>query len=122
MENNLIRRLALQTFAITLFCFGLYYILRAKDVAAAFAPHTRIGILIVYFAAFVNIAIATSILKNVQVKLTCYYGGFCYFVLTALSFVAGLLQDVNNIDSAILSFILSIGYCSAIFYIGSEAE
>ncbi|MCY7421957.1 MAG: hypothetical protein LH478_09480 [Chitinophagaceae bacterium] len=122
MENNVIRRLALQTFAITLFCFGLYYILRAKDVAAIFSSFIDMGIVIVYFAAFLNIAIATSILKNVQVKLTCYYGGFCYLSLTVLSFVAGLLQGGDNIESAILSFILSIGYCSAIFYIGSEAE
>jgi|GEM_PF-2215823 len=122
MENNVIRRLALQTFAITLFCSGLYYILRAKDVAAIFSSFIDLGIAIVYFAAFVNIAIATSILKNVQVKLNCYYGGFCYVSLTILSLVAGLLQSGNYIDSAIVSFIVSIGYCAAIFYIGSKAE
>jgi hypothetical protein len=122
MDKENIKKYALNTFAFTLFCMALYYLFNAKGTALLMFGGLPMGILVVYVTAFIDIAIASSIVMSRNVQKTCYWGGIYWAVMSVVSLFSGMFQSAEFINYLILNFLISIGYTAAIFYISAEAE
>lgn len=111
----------MNTFAFSLFCLALYYIANAGETAEIFNPFPG-RVVVVYITAFVDIAIASSIVMNINVAKICYWGGIYWAIVSTISFLAGIIGNPHDADLYVTSFIISIGFTAAIFYIASEAD
>jgi hypothetical protein len=121
MNKKNVKKLSLKTFAFTIFFYAIYYLTNAGPASEVFNPFPG-RIVIVYFTAFVDFAIASSIIAEIHIGRICYWGGIYWIGLSIITFVAGMIGDPTNTNYFLLSFILSIGYGAAILYVAAEAE
>jgi hypothetical protein len=126
MENKEIQKLAKNTFAVTLFVWALFYI-NNKEEYAEYYTYGGLGLVLIYLSAFICLSLASSMLMNVQVKKVCMWGGSFWVSLSVVSLVDQLVTafqvgSSQRVSTAILSFVASIGYAAAIFYIGAVEE
>jgi hypothetical protein len=123
MSREQFKRLLLNTFAFTLFCYCIAYSVNPDGYASYLAPLPG-ALFIIYVWAFVDMAVALSIATNKHVRKTCYMGGFVWLTGALLTFICLLLRNEGStmLQYALLQFVTSLGFTAVIFYIGLEAE
>ena len=122
MNNNRLRKIALNAFAIVIFLFGIFYISNAKQYSPYFGSFPPASILI-YISAFVDIAIASSIFTKQKIQFVCFYGGIYWILSSIIMLILEISSDVSNqISLYIMTFISSLGFGSVILYISSVED
>jgi hypothetical protein len=126
MENSDLKKVAKNIFALTIFLFGIIYITHASTYAKVYSIING-GSFLVYLTAFVEMTIALSILSNFHIRKVCFIGGLYWLAVSTATLVIQLYEgklngDAEQINASILSFIISVGYASAILYVGQSEE
>jgi hypothetical protein len=122
MNNDRLRKITLNAFAVVIFLFGIFYIANAKQYSVYFNSFPAASILI-YISAFVDIAIASSIFTKQKIKIVCFNGGIYWIISSALMLIFEIASDASNqINLYLMTFVSSLGFSAAILYIGSVED